>query len=226
MTEPTDRPGDDRPGSSSWDPTSQDTPAAYPPPAPYPPVGSTDDAAAAFGEQPTGRPEAADEASYGRSGYGESGQTGYGETYGQGAQPPYGQPPATQPYGQQPYGQGGYGQGGYGTSAEYTSTRQPYAYGPPPLSPEGEKARSNAILWAVLNGIAIFFGNLLSIGGVVLALLAIGKARDDVDGARTLTRWSWILFAVGFALWLLLIIGALALFGLALAGSIGAGAGF
>ncbi len=209
MTERTDRPDEDRPGSSSWDPMSHDTPAAYPPPAPYPPVGSTDDAAAAaFGEQPS---------------------------YGQGAQPggqtSYGEPPATQPYDQQPYDQQPdehqpYGQGGYGTSAEYTSTRQPYAYGPPPLSPEGEKARSNAILWTVLNGIAIFFGNLLSIGGVVLAVLAIGKARDDVDGARNLTRWSWILFAVGFALWLLLIVGGIALFGLALAGSIGAGAGF
>ena len=117
---------------------------------------------------------------------------------------PYEQP---QSYGQQqPYGQG------YGQSASYTTTPQPYAYGPPPLSPEAEKARSSAVLWTILNGVGIFFGNLFCIVGVILAAVAIGKARTDVPGARSLVTWSWILFAIGFAVGLLLAIASIVAF--------------
>ncbi len=144
-------------------------------------------------------------------------QNPYGQPtnpYGQpsGTPDPYpqahGEQQAASPYGQQqPYGQG------YGPSASYTTTPQPYAYGPPPLSPEGEKVRSSAILWTILNGVAIFLcANLLSIGGVALAAIAIGKTRDDVQGARNLVKWSWILFAIGFAFWLLIAIGYVVLF--------------
>ena len=130
-------------------------------------------------------------------------------------------PPAGDPYGQapspqqgQPYGQPASGQaptpsgtqsGGYGSSAAYTSTPQPYAYGPPPLSPEAEKARSGAILWTILNGVAIFLcGNLLAIG--VSARPSPSARRARTSRPRNLTKWSWILFAIGFALWLLLIV--------------------
>lgn len=153
------------------------------------------------------------------------------EPYVQAPGQPYGQAPS-QPYGQgEPYGQQ-YGQQanqqadpyaapstGYGQSAEYTSTPQPYAYGPPPLSAEAEKARSNAVLWTVLNVVAVFFCvNLLSIVGAILAAVAIGRARDDVQSARNLTKWSWILFAIGFAVAALLVIGFVVL---ALAGALG-----
>ena len=127
--------------------------------------------------------------------------------------------PAGSPYGQQqPYGQG------YGQSASYTTTPQPYAYGPPPMSPEAEKVRSSAVLWTILNVVGFFFGNFLSVVGFALAAVAIGKARDDVQGARNLVKWSWILFAIGFAFWLLLVIGAFVFF--ILLGTAGAAGGF
>jgi len=130
-------------------------------------------------------------------------------------QPPYGQ---QELYGQQqPYGRG------YGQSAPYTTTPQPYAYGPPPRSPEAEKVRSSAVLWTILNVVGFFFGNVLSVGGIVLAAVAIGKTRDDVQGARNLVKWSWILFAIGFAFWLLVIV-AFVLF--VVAGAAGAAGGF
>ncbi len=53
---------------------------------------------------------------------------------------------------------------------------------------------------------------------MILAAVAIGKARVDVEASRNLTKWSWILFAVGFALALLLVIGFVAL---GLAGALG-----
>ena len=49
------------------------------------------------------------------------------------------------------------------------------------------------------------------IGGVILAALAIGRAREDVPAAGT-RRWSWILFVAGFAFWLLIIVGYVVFF--------------
>ena len=165
------------------------TPAAYPPAAPYPPASSSQDQAPT--PVPLTKPTPA-----------EPSPTPAGSPYEQ--PQPYGQP---QSYGQQqPYGQG------YGQSASYTTTPQPYAYGPPPLSPEAEKARSSAVLWTILNGVGIFFGNLFCIVGVILAAVAIGKARTDVPGARSLVTWSWILFAIGFAVGLLLAIASIVAF--------------
>lgn len=128
------------------------------------------------------------------------------DPYGQAPGQQYGQQGQGEPYGQQPTPYAPQSTG-YGQSAEYTATPQPYAYGPPPLTPDAEKARSNAVLWTILNGVAIFLcGNLLAIAGVILAAVAIGKARVDVESSRNLTKWSWILFATGFALGALLII--------------------
>ena len=174
-------------GYPSEDPTGG-TPAAYPPAAPYPPASYQDQAPAPV---PLTKPTPA-----------EPSPTPAGSPYEQPQS--YGQP---QTYGQQqPYGQG------YGQSASYTTTPQPYAYGPPPLSPEAEKTRSSAVLWTILNGIGIFFGNLFCIVGVILAAVAIGKARTDVPGARSLVKWSWILFAIGFAMGLLLVIASIVAF--------------
>jgi len=92
------------------------------------------------------------------------------------------------------------------------------------MSPEAEKVRSSAVLWTILNVVGFFFGNFLSVPGIALAAVAIGKARDDVQGARNLVKWSWILFAIGFAFWLLLVIGAFVFF--ILLGTAGAAGGF
>lgn len=223
------RPDDEaRSGSSAAGHDGQ-TPAQYPPAAPYPPAGSApserplDERAAAFGEQPgpysqgSGYGQGSGQQSWQGSGQG----SGYGEQppaqpWSEQPAPPPGQPPYGQAYPQQPYG-APYGRppegSGYGQSSPYTSTPQPYSYGAGgALTPEAEKARSNAILWTILNGVAIFLcGNLLAIPGVVLAAFGISKASTDVSSSRNLTRWSWILFAAGFALWVLLIIGFIAL---------------
>ena len=132
----------------------------------------------------------------------------YGQTPSSGEQP-YTAPPSyeQQPYGQQPYSAQPYG--------AYPS------YGAPALDAEQEKVRSNAILWTILNGAAIFLcANLLAVAGVVLAAVAIGKARTDVDGARSFVRWSWILFALGFVFWILLIVGLIAFVGLGTMGAV------
>ncbi|MFC3687017.1 hypothetical protein [Aquipuribacter hungaricus] len=206
------------------------TPAAYPPAAPYPPAQPPAAPSSSSSDDPygTGSPSRVPLTKPGASqpappsdASGYAGSPSAGSPYAAPEQG-YGQPGVSHPYGQQqPYGQG------YGQSAQYTSTPQPYAYGPPPLSPEAEKVRSSAILWTVLNGVAIFLcGNLLSIVGVILAAVAIGKTRDDVQGARSFVRWSWILLAVGFAFWLLLIIGYVVFIIVLGLGTAGLGSGF
>lgn len=207
----------DRSGSSV--PGSDQAPAQYPPAAPYPPAG-TDAGSGPYAagpyaadpysaaQDPTGSPGAPAD--------GPSSASPYGSPYGQTApeQSPYGQtPPETSPYGQPAYGGAPQPYGapsqGYGSSAGYTTTPQPYSYGPAPLSPQSEKVRGSAILWTILNGVSIFAcANLGGIIGVILAAIAIGKARDDVAGARRLVTWSWIAFIAGFVLWILAI-GAL-----------------
>ena len=97
--------------------------------------------------------------------------------------------PATSPtgYGAPP----AYGAPGYGA---------PAGYAPLPMSPESEDVRGKAVLWTILNGVAIFFcANLGAIVGVTLAAIAIGRSRTDVVSARRLVKWSWIWFIIGFA---------------------------
>jgi hypothetical protein len=217
---PTDQPSDPQPDAQPEPTTVQPNPYAQAPadqPDAAQPDAQQPDAAQPYGQQPPApqpygqQPGAAQP--YGQQPYGQ--QPGAAQPYGQQPGQPTGDPYGAQPYGATPYGQSS----GYGSSAAYTSTPQPYAYGPEPLSPEAEKARSNAILWTILNGVSIFVcGNLFAIGGVILAALAIGRARDDVQSSRNLTKWSWILFAAGFVLVILLVIGFIAL---VFAGAIG-----
>jgi hypothetical protein len=200
-------------GSSGSSGSSAYQPGAYP---------------AAGGQEPSSAPGAPSDPYASPPSGGSGPSPSYGQSQGYGSAPSYGQP--SQWYGQsQPYGQSSqpYGQPAdpYGSSQPYGAppsspygtppagsqpygTAQPYggyppAYPPPGLAldPEQEKARSSAVLWTILNGVAIFLcGNLLAIGGVICAAIAIGKAREDVAASRNLTKWSWILFAVGFAL--------------------------
>ncbi|MGF1654148.1 MAG: hypothetical protein ACFCUP_12625 [Actinomycetales bacterium] len=128
------------------------------------------------------------------------------------APPPAGQPQAGLPqpaypapgYAQSTYPAPGYAQpaypapgypqpGGYGPPPGYAA--------PPPLTPEAEDVRGKAVLWTILNGLAIFYcGNLGAIVGVILAAVAIGRARTDLPGARRFVKLSWIWFIIGFAL--------------------------
>ncbi|MFC5380919.1 hypothetical protein [Aquipuribacter nitratireducens] len=187
-------------------------PYASPPPGVSDPAGTS----SGYGQQPYGT-------QYGDQQYGQQpyGDQQYGQQYGgqqqYGSQQQYGQ----QQYGgQQPYGsEQQYGQQQYGYGATPPASSQPYGY-PAPYGagagdPEAEKVRSSAVLWTILNGVAIFLcGNLLAIGGVVCAAVAIGRAREDTQAARGLVRWSWILFAAGFALAILFVL-VLIVFGFA-----------
>ncbi len=122
-------------------------------------------------------------------------------------------PPVSSPYGQQPYAQEPYPQDPSGQQAY--AYPPPHGYGAPQPDAEQEKVRSSAILWTVLNGGAIFLcANLLAIPGVILAAVAISKARTDVEGARSFVKWSWILFALGFVLAILFVVGLIAFVGL------------
>ncbi|MGF1660934.1 MAG: hypothetical protein ACFCVG_00435 [Kineosporiaceae bacterium] len=110
------------------------------------------------------------------------------------SQPGYPQPSYSHPTPPPPaYPAPGYGPpAGYGAPAGYAA--------PPPLTPESEDVRGKAILWTILNGVAIFLcGNIGAIVGVILAAVAIGRARTDVPGARRFVKWSWISFVIGFA---------------------------
>jgi hypothetical protein len=210
------------------------TPAQAPPGSPYPSAGSGYDGpqdgtggasavspADGAGDPYTAPSSGAPEGGYGAPPSGSAPPYGtpqpYGTTQPYGGQPSGTQPSSGQPYGGQPYGGQPYGTGQapgtpqpYGTQPYGTQpyVAQPYGgqygYQGVATDPEQEKARSSAVLWTVLNGVAIFLcGNLLAIGGVICAAVAIGKAREDVRASRNLTKWSWILFAAGFVLGLL-----------------------
>jgi hypothetical protein len=84
------------------------------------------------------------------------------------------------------------------------------------MSPEAEDVRGKAVLWTILNGVAIAFClNLGAIVGVILAAMAIGRSRTDVASARRLVRWSWIWFIIGFVVgflfWTVYLIAAIAI---------------
>ncbi|MFG1701242.1 DUF4190 domain-containing protein [Nonomuraea sp. NPDC049309] len=86
------------------------------------------------------------------------------------------------PYGEQPPPQYGHG------------------YGPPPPAP-GSGPTANAIVALVLNCMAVVSCcNIFSIPGAILAGLALGRANDRPQSARTMLVWSWVLFGVGLAL--------------------------
>jgi uncharacterized membrane protein len=88
------------------------------------------------------------------------------------------------------------------------------------MSPEAEDVRGKAVLWTVLNAVSFFitgFTHIFALIGAILAGVAIAQARDNPANARSLVRWSWILFIIGWALGLLLLLGILGFFLIALA---------
>lgn len=140
---------------------------------------------------------------------------------------PYG---TSQPYGSaQPYGGPapyGAAQPGYGQQ----QSAQPYgyqsSYSPVPLTAAQQSARSSAILWTILNGVSTLissFANLLCLAGTIVAAVAIGRASTDAEGSRRLTKISIWLFAIGWGLIVLFVIGFVLIWGLFLAGSVATG---
>lgn len=108
-----------------------------------------------------------------------------------------GAPPPEQP------GSGGYG--AYGGSGGYGAYPPPGGYGgaPPPPNP----AKNTAIAALVVNIIAaIFCCGITSIGGLICAALAMGKADTEPETARTLTMWAWILLGATFLFDVVLVI--------------------
>jgi hypothetical protein len=96
----------------------------------------------------------------------------------------YGYPPQD-PYGQ-PYGPPA---GGYGPYGGY----EPYGpYGHPRPASNG-----SAVAALVCNILLIFCCMPLSIPGIVLSALALGKINHEPDSARKLTIWAWICFGIG-----------------------------
>jgi len=94
----------------------------------------------------------------------------------------YGYPPQD-PYGQ-PYGPQG---GGYGYDP----------YGPGPYGYPRPASNGSAVAALVFNILLIFCCMPLSIPGIVLSALALGKVNHEPDSARKLTIWAWICFGIG-----------------------------
>ncbi len=143
--------------------------------------------------------------------------------YGQQPPAPYAQQPAPQPYGQQqpptPYGQQQpprpYGQpqpyGQPEPAPQYTPQYGDYSQQSYANNPEAP-ANTSAIVLTVVSGISLFVGNVLAIASLVLGIVALTKNTADHDGSRRLTKIGWIVFAVSWAVGILVVIGAIVLF--------------
>ena len=210
--------GSDRPASSDDDatrampdapdrPSAPDTPPAgerIPPPPPPPPGFAAP--GAPYGPA-AGTPQDEPPASP----YGTPPAQPGGSPY---ASPAYGTPSADQ--GQDQYGQPQFGHAQYGQPAYGTPTGYGYAApARPPLSPEANGVRNQAIIALVCNATLVLltcFLALPSIGGIVTSSIALGRVGTDVPGARRLVKWSWGLLAASVALGILAIISIVALF--------------
>lgn len=114
------------------------------------------------------------------------------------------QPPAGG-YGAYPTGSGGYGAPPTGGSGGYGGYPPPSGYGasPPPPNP----ARNTAIAALIVNIIAATFCcGITSVGGLICAALAMGKADTEPETARTLTMWAWILLGATFLIDVIIVI--------------------
>ena len=110
---------------------------------------------------------------------------------------PYGQP-AAQPYGQPT---GAYGQPQPG---------QPYpTYGQSPYATGSHtEANTSAIILTILSALSLC--NFLTVGSLVIGIIALSKNSTDPEGSRRLTKIGWIVFAVVWALVIVVgVVGAL-----------------
>lgn len=210
---------DQPPESEFNDPTApvwSDPTAPLPtePPAPTPPGP-----APAYGDAPTAYPQETHPVERAQSNpYAQQPPQPFGQQpppapYGQQQPPPYGQqqPP---PYGQQqpplPYGQpqpDAQPQSAPQYAPQYADySQQSYATGPQ------APANVSAIVLTVVSGISILVFNILAIASLVLGIVSLTKNTTDHDGSRRLTKIGWIVFAVTWAVEILVIIGFIVLF--------------
>ena len=62
----------------------------------------------------------------------------------------------------------------------------------------------------MLNALSLFCCGVLSIPGIIVTALALGKVRHDLRAARTLVNWGWGLLGASVALWVVFIALAIA----------------
>ncbi|MBC6460293.1 hypothetical protein [Actinomadura sp. HBU206391] len=106
-----------------------------------------------------------------------------------------GQPPGWQ----DPYGQSGY-QGGGPQGWQDPYGQQGQGYGPPgvPYGSSGNGSTIGALICNIL--LTVLCCNLLAIPGIVTSTIAINRVQTNPDSARTLTAWSWVLFAANIVI--------------------------
>jgi hypothetical protein len=185
---------------------TQAVPVEQPPPSQWPYAPPPSEAPAPDAGSPFGPPSPPPEAS-----------PPYGAPYGTPPPPPEAPPPSATPYGTPapppeapPYGAPTYGQAGY-PAPQYGSGYGAPGYPAPgyPMgpvrSPEASSLRSQAITALILNILAVVFCcGLASIGGAIMAGLAIGRVDTDLPVARRQLAWSWGLLAANLVIALIL----------------------
>ncbi|GAA4082449.1 hypothetical protein [Actinomadura miaoliensis] len=115
--------------------------------------------------------------------------------------------PAAQP-GWDPNGQ-------YGTPQQpsygYGTPQQPsYGYGPPGVPGQGHSGNGLAIAALICNVLLVVSCcNVLAIPGIVTSSLAISRSATDPGSARSLTMWSWVVFALALVIAIVVVIIAI-----------------
>ncbi|HEX5510126.1 MAG TPA: hypothetical protein VFX41_00295 [Actinomycetales bacterium] len=141
--------------------------------------------------QPEQRPQpeqpAQTEAPYAQPQYGQWTYGGAPET----GSPQYGSPQYGDQYGASQYG------------SPYAPT--PYTGGAPAQSPS---VPPSTIVLAVISGLATLtcWGAPVGLAPMIMAIIALASYKQDIDRARRLTRWGWIVFGILAAVAALIII--------------------
>jgi hypothetical protein len=109
-----------------------------------------------------------------------------------------------------PYGQGqGPGQDwqgagpqpGWDAAGQYGQQNPGYGYGPPGVPNTGGHTEGSTIAALVCTAVATAMCcNVLAIPGIVTSAIAVSRSKTDPRSARTLTIWSWSIFAVAMVL--------------------------
>jgi hypothetical protein len=117
-------------------------------------------------------------------------------------------PPMSNPYALQPpahaYGQQADQYGQPWPGQQYPAYgQQSYGIGPP------VEANTSAIVLTILSALSLC--NFLTVGSLVLGIVALTKNSTDPEGSRRLAKIGWIVFAVVWALVIVGIIGSIVL---------------
>lgn len=85
----------------------------------------------------------------------------------------------------------------------------PAAYGAPP------RQNTSALVLTILSGLGLISCcQVIMIGSLILGILGLTKNSEDPEGARRLTKWGWVVFAVSLVL-SIIAVGIFFAFGLA-----------